>query len=225
MVPSRRLRRQMGRGVVYCHSSGGGAAQLQTADSRAEHDLLAAIADSGFPIIAPDLGGPSHTWGNDLAVQRIGQARAYLQGRWGAAPGPVFLLGVSMGALDMLNYARHQRTSVAGLVAILPVTDLDQLRALGADDLQTNIDRAWGVAYPDPLPPAANPARHTEELRGVPYLAFYASDDPLLPGPSVSGFAAAVGGRAIDLGHFGHTQALIGEVPVPEVVAFLRQNC
>jgi pimeloyl-ACP methyl ester carboxylesterase len=222
LLPSRR--RRCTPAVVYCHPSGGSAGRLLTDQGAAELQLLEAIADDGFAVIAPDMGGPSDTWGNDLAVTRIAEARSHLHRGRLADPGPTALVGMSMGALDIMSCARSRPAEVAALVAAAPVCDLDALRRLNADDLTANIDRAWGLGPDDALPARADPFRNTAELVGVPWLAFYAADDPLVPPESVRQFSAAVGGEAVDLGPVGHT-GIIDAVPIPRVIEFLRRCC
>ena len=205
--------------VVYCHPSGGGSARAALPET-AEHRFLSALAARGFFVVAPDLGGPSETWGNDLAVHKIQQVidRARRPGRIRADE--VLLVGNSMGASDMLAFAHRGSTPVRALVAIAPVSDLAGLRALGADDLRANIDAAWSVSWPDPLPAGADPVEYLPSLAGQRLLAFFASDDPLVPPASVMQLAAVIGGAAVDLGPVGHATA-IAHVPVDHVGAFL----
>lgn len=211
-------------GVIYCHPSGGSARRLTTPDGMPELRLLEALADGGFAVIAPDLGGPSATWGNDLAVARIAEARTFLEHRHLTRPGRALLLGVSMGAVDMTSFARARRQEVAGLVAVAPVCDLEALLRLGADDLTAHIERAWDLDPGDPLPATANPRWHTAQLAGLPWLAFYAADDPLVPAESVRRFSSDVGGTAVDLGPVGHV-GILDAVPAEQVVDFLRRCC
>lgn len=217
-----RWRRQWPNAVVSLHASGGSAAGAAKPARRGEHVLLRRLAKAGFFVIAPDLGGPSCTWGNDLSVDRIERVARYLECRWGIA-GPLLLLGTSMGATDMFRFAADHPEAVAALVAVTPVCDLEALRAIGADDLQTNIDASWGVRFPEPLPAGANPADWPHRLRGVPLVAYYASDDPLIPTRSVVEFAGAAGGRAVDLGPRGHAGS-VAAVPVRDVARFFRSQ-
>jgi pimeloyl-ACP methyl ester carboxylesterase len=203
--------------VVYCHPSGGGAARAAERGGP-EHGLLAALADAGHVVVAPDLGGPSASWGSPAAVEAVAAAAAYVRAR-GADPGPVVVVGASMGAVDMHNFARARPGDVAALAGLAPVCDLEALYALGADDLTVNIARAWGVEPGVPLPPEANPARAAREIR-CPWLGYFASDDPLVPAASVEAFAGAVGGRAVDLGPVGH-DGVFGAVPVDELIGFV----
>jgi pimeloyl-ACP methyl ester carboxylesterase len=205
---------------VYCHPSGGGA--HRAADpTTGEHRFLRAVAAEGFTVVASDLGGPSCSWGTELAIDRIEAVRSYASRELRTRSLPSWIIGSSMGAADMLAYARRTRSGVAGMVAIAPVSDLEALRALGADDLRSNIDAAWGVEWPAPLPPHANPASYLSELVGMPLLAFYASDDPLVPAPTARRLADVIGGEAVDLGAVGHATA-IDHVPVARVASFLR---
>ena len=206
--------------VVYCHPSGGDGRRVADPQT-SEHRLLAGLASHGFAVVAADLGGASATWANDLAVARIEQVIGYARGRRFVRGDDVRLIGNSMGAADMLAYVQRGATSVSAVVAIAPVWEVARLRELGADDLRTNIDAAWGVEWPAALPAGADPAGFLRSIEVPRLLAFYASDDPLIPPASVERFAEIGGGRAVDLGAVGHATA-VDHVPVDHVVAFFR---
>lgn len=125
-------------GVIYCHGAGELAASpLGSVNSKiAEAQLLSQIA-AQYPMAMADLGtweqggtSDSNSWGNTNAQTRVGQLKTWLQSAsgGGAKSGKVALIGISMGATTALNYARNNPTQVVGVIGIIPVIDLDDIR-------------------------------------------------------------------------------------------------
>jgi pimeloyl-ACP methyl ester carboxylesterase len=213
------------RGVVYCHGAGGGA--LSASDpvkSAGEWALVRGIAEH-YPVVVADLGGP-FTFGNARAVARVDDARRYLQDQWGAAPGPVGLVGASMGGVVALNYAATHRAQVLAAVGVVPVSDLHDLYARNAGGLTPRIAAAWDLTAGDPLPAGADPTRNAAELVGIPYDAWYAGDDTVVPASTVLRLVSLMGpaARARGVGRLGHTQAAIGAASVPDILGFLATH-
>lgn len=209
-------------GIVYCHGAAGDALSVSDPIQRAgEWALLHGLAEH-YPIVAADLGGP-FTFGNATALARIEDARRYLQDTWGARPGPVAVVGVSMGGVGALNYAAAHRDHVSAAVGVVPVTDLNELYQGHSGIYTPYIAAAWGLAVGQALPLLANPVNHVLELLGLPYQAWYASDDDVVPATTVRNLLGLLGltGEGHDVGRLGHTQAAIGAASVPAILTFL----
>jgi pimeloyl-ACP methyl ester carboxylesterase len=210
-------------GVVYCHPSGGTALSASDPISRpGEWNLVRGLAEH-YPTVVANLGGPQ-TFGNDLSVSRVGLARQYLQSRWGARPGPIVLVAVSMGAGAALRYAAAHPGDVAAVVAVAPLLDLDAFYSGDVDGLASLVAAAWGVSEGAPLPATANPMHLVDELRGIAFQGWTASDDESTPAATLAAFVEALGSpaEAHALGPLGHTEALIAAVPVAAVVSYIE---
>lgn len=213
-------------GVVYCHAAASDALSASDPVGRpGEWTLVRAVAER-HPVVLADLGGRS-TFGNPTSLARIDDARRYLQGTWGARSGPVALIGVSMGAVGALNYAAANRAHVTAAVGVLPLSDLHEIYTRGGPvDYASMIAAAWGVPVGAALPGGADPTRNTADLVGLPYQAWYASNDHVVPAATVTNLTTLLGVRAeaIDMGALGHSQQAIGSPDVPRILDFLRAH-
>jgi pimeloyl-ACP methyl ester carboxylesterase len=107
-------------GMINVHGYGGGAEAYL---DQAFGNIPGVVAQRGIVNYAGDFGGIS-TWGNNSAVSTIGEAVDYLAASLGAV-GPIHMLGGSMGALNVLNYAKRFPADVASLTLIIPLVALD----------------------------------------------------------------------------------------------------
>lgn len=212
-------------GIVYCHASGGSALSASNPVSHpGEWTLVRSLAER-YPVVVADLGGPQ-TFGNDLALARIGAAGGYLRTAWGARQAPMVLVGTSMGALAALSYAAAHRDDVATVVGVLPLVDLDAAYSANIAGLALAIAKAWGVPLGAPLPERASPTHRIDALAGLPFQGWCASDDPAAPVGSVLDLVAAIGlpAEVHDLGRLGHTNAAIAAVRVEDIIAFVEST-
>lgn len=215
------------RGVLFCHSRGGDATQgfLPTASTYA---VIQAVARAGFPVLTTDLGG-TDTWGNDTAIARLTEAKTYLQGAaWNAKAGTVLLLGQSMGALAMLNWARQNLASVAAAVGLVPVSDLNDVYANNRGGFAAGIDTAYGGSYVDSTQKALhNPAYFATlgDLAGLNYQAHYGSSDTIVIPSTVTGLVSAIGGTAsaVNVGAYDHSTTL-DHINTATLTAFLAAH-
>lgn len=222
------------RGVIFCHGAGqdgraavgydSGAGTFTTQSQRA---LVAGIAAAGLPVLAVDAGGAG-TWGNDTGIAAITDAKTYLQGTLGAKTGSVLLLGVSMGGLNCLTWARANLASVAAFAGIMPVSDLTDIHANNRGGNTAAINTAYGGTYVDSTQRAThNPAFFAATgLAGLHYKAWYGASDTIVIPSTVTGVAAAIGATAstVSLAGQNHGETLVGTAPVADVVAFLQAN-
>lgn len=218
------------RGVIFCHGVNSDATAAWTPATNPNlMDLMAQIAEAGYPVLSVDAGGAA-TWGNDTAIARVGTARTYLQGAAvGAKAGKVLLIGVSMGALNCFAYAGANAVNVAALVGFIPVSDLTDMRANNRGGYQASIDTAYGGTYSEGSFGAThNPQTMAAagKFAAVPTRLFYASDDTTVVPATVTTLASTIGAgaTATNVGAVGHTDAAVGGASVSSILTFLAAN-
>lgn len=194
------------RPIIWFHQHTGNATStLQPGTAAYGLDVL---AETGHPIIAADLGGPS-TWGSDASLARTTDAFNYIIARMGAKSDKALLWGGSMGTLTALLWAKANPTKVAALAVSLPVLNLQDVhdnRTFGATVYGPIIETAYGGAagYAAALA-TKNPAATPASWAGVPMKLWYSEDDPVAIPSEVAAFAAASGAQTVSQGAAGHT--------------------
>lgn len=214
------------RGVIFCHGAGGSALNaLFLTDVPAQAKLVRALADSGHTVLAGDFGG-SQTWGNDTSLARVGQAVTHLTALSGVLSGKVHLVGISMGGLVALNYAKANPTLVASVTAIIPTVDIPAAYDADISGAAALIDTAYGGTYVDDDQKADHNPVHWGPLESsfVPTKVWHASDDPWCPLASYQAFAATPNATLTDVGALGHSDAAIAASPINEIEDFLQEN-
>lgn len=214
-------------GVVFCHGAGGlGTNALRLAGVPSQSRINKSIVDTLSRImIAPDMGGVT-TWGNDTSNTRIGQAITYLKTQQGVSADPVHLVGVSMGGLAALNYAKANPAEVASVVAVLPVLDLAYAEANNIQSSAASIDTAYGGTYVD----ADQRADHNPSFYGPiagsfrPTQVWYASDDEWCPLATFVAFDATPNTTSFNVGALGHDEDAIAAVDIPTVLRFIEAH-
>lgn len=126
--PRRSLRKPP---VVIYHHGAGGAAQSVLA-SASEQRILRAIAAAGYLVLVSDFGG--NLWGNRANHAHIDDLITLGQAI-GGRPGPVALLGLSMGGGATLSFAGTHPEKVACVAGLLPVINLMDLYGLAPDSV------------------------------------------------------------------------------------------
>lgn len=208
------------RGVLYCHGAGQDATSMSDATKTGQVPLIRGIA-SQYPTIAPDLGG-AFTWGNSTCQTRAETARGYLGTGMGAVNAKIHLVGISMGGLTALQYAKANPTKVASISLILPTVDLDYDFQNDAQSSRASIGTAWGVTFPTPLPAGAKIL--ADASYGLPMKIWYVTNDPYTLTASSTTFAANQSASAVSLGTLGHTETAFAAVPIADVIAFMAAN-
>lgn len=240
------------RGVVYLHGAGELAASplnYAPGGKQAEASLLYSIAEL-YPTISFDCGTfgsndlfDSNHFGSLNAQSELTNAIAWLQtaggaggsGGGGAKAGKVLLVGISMGhAISMTwGQAGTNASKIGCIVGILPVNDLDDIRDNNRGGYRAVISTDWGVgAWVSPgnpaLPAGANPAlvANQTKLRTIPQRLYAASDDTICTFASSVALQANLGSicTLVNLGAGDHTDASVGHVSIPDVLAFLAAN-
>lgn len=227
------------RGVVYCHGAGElSATPLNAGGGKTNEAALLNAIGSVYPMVSVDSGvwaqggiTDSNSWGNTNAQTRVGQAITWLQaaGGGGAKTGKVILFGISMGHAVSMNYAQANSANVQAILAVLPVNDLDDIRDNNRGSYQSSISTAWGtgawISAGNPaLPAAANPAKTTNQtnLGAIPQRLYYASDDAICMPATVTTLVTNLPIiTTVNLGTGGHSDASVGHVSIPDIMAWL----
>lgn len=214
------------RPVILAHGweATGKVFGVDTANAPKQCALAAALAAQGFLVAATDLGGTtsSDVWGNATHSARINELHSYLVTNFGCAADKAVMVGVSMGNLGAFSYQRDY-AKVAGIVGIIPASDLDDMRNNNRLNTQASIDSAWGVGPPPAaLPSGANPTTYSSHYVGLPYQAYYSSADTVCIASTVTALAAAIGGTATQVSSsLDHGDAVVGLVPVATIASFI----
>lgn len=213
------------RGIIFCH--GAGVTELYAIDQSSPNmaALLRAIVAVGYPVLAPLCAG--NNWANDSGIARVSLAKTYLQGTLGAKSGKVILIGNSMGGCLSYAWARANLTSVACIVGILPVSDLNDIVTNNRGGLGAQATAAYSGGYSEATYGAThNPVDFAGQLSGLPIQAWSASDDTIVVPSTVAAFAAGVGSSVETHNTLtgGHSDATYGAIPPASVAAFLATH-
>lgn len=175
---------------VWCHSAGATAGQ-EHLEPWLGAGALPLIDAVGLPMICAQFAGQS--WGNDTAQTRLTDAISYMTGgEFNARTDKVVLLGVSMGGLLALNWARANPAKVAAIVLCYPAVDLQWMHDNGA---ATGTEAAYGGSLTtfNAAVAAHNPAVNTTAYQGVPIRMWYSDADTTVGTANQTAFASAVG--------------------------------
>lgn len=178
------------------------------------------LAEAGIPVLSGDYGSPTH-WGSPTAVTRAEQLRVWGSDQLKLRSDKVVVMGISMGSLAALNYARANPSKVAAIVLITPITRLAYYHdTYNGGSEAAQIDTAYGglAAYQAAVP-TSDPQQYAASLSGIPLKAWYSTTDPDIPVAHVQSFAAAVGGTSASLGAVGHSA---GALTSAELIEFFR---
>jgi alpha-beta hydrolase superfamily lysophospholipase len=180
-----------------------------------------------YPTLSCTFAG-QQSWGNDTSIATVTDAVNYLQSTFGAASGKVLLVGQSMGHAVLANWARANRALVGGLVGIVPVSDLNDMVTNNRGGTAANINAAYGGTYSDTTHgPTHNPTKYAAaDLASLPWLGFYASDDTTVVPSTVTGLRSLIGtsATAVNIGTGGHTDTVVANLNVSQLLAFLAAN-
>jgi pimeloyl-ACP methyl ester carboxylesterase len=207
-------------GVIFCHGVGGTYAYSRDITKTGAYPLYDTLCNN-FLTIAPQLGGD--TWGNSTGNTRVGQAKTYLQTTEVAKSGKIAIVGLSMGAIVALNYTREFPTNVACVVGIIPVIDIEDIRANNRSGLAAGINTAYGGSYVEATQGSTrNPSTYASTM-SVPTKLWYASDDATALASKVTAYAsAATNVTTVSVGALGHTEAAIAAATITDIVAFIN---
>lgn len=210
------------RPVLWCHSAGGDALEALTETNVYDH--LYTITESlGLPLISFDAQGVQ--WGNDNAQSRLADALAYLRTTWGAhATLLPLIIGVSMGGMLALNWARANPGGYAALALLYPATSLQAIHdgAGGAANGAATTEAAYGgsLATFNAAVATHDPAQNAAAYFGKPIKMWRSSADTVVGTANQDAFASAAGVAVADLGAVAHADMV--KIYPGEVAAFLR---
>jgi pimeloyl-ACP methyl ester carboxylesterase len=204
---------------------GGVSAPQWMAGARVYGDLAAAQL-AGLPMLAIDDGG-GQTFGNDVAIARIGEAIAWVASSGYGKADKVILSGSSMGSLASVNYAARNPSKVAALALFYPAMDMAFIHGNGYN---TEIDAAYGgsAGYTAALP-THDPITQAQSgtLDGIPVHGWYSTNDTVVSTSAWTNFKNALVARSqavgeTSLGAVGHGDMTV--TPTADITAFYGVN-
>lgn len=195
------------RGVIFCHGNGQSGTLPVERTLIGQRPIVVAMANDGRAVIAADNGGLT-PWANDTAMAAVTDAKTRLQSAAVGAPaGSVHLVGVSMGFAVACAWARANLTSVASLTGIIPVCDIEDIRANNRAGLAGVINGAYGGAYSNVTHgPTKNPVLFGSQLVGKPIRIWNGDSDTVCTPATSNAFVAASGATQIIMAGQGHTE-------------------
>lgn len=218
------------RAVIFLHGWQGDATYaLSLEDWSAQVALIRTILDAGYWVFSIDAGGPG-AWANNTALTNIGLAKTWIQSNFAVPSGKVHVLGISMGGLTALAWANQNPTLAASCLSIIPVLDIEYVRANNVNSAAASIDSAYGGTYVDSTQKAVhNPSYFVTQagagILSVPTQLWYVTNDTYTPNSTYTSFASSYPTADINsLGALGHGNAAVNAIPNASVLNFLQAN-
>lgn len=205
--------------ILYMHGAGGNASEAVGDGVPSVRTLLYEVASAGYTISVPTT---TLLWGNTTCINRMTDSIAWNRTSLGSSNDPVVLIGASHGAVSSLSWISENPGTVACAILIIPAVDMEDIRTTNALGMRTSIDAAWGVSYPAPLPPGANPAQNTNDYLSTPIQIWYADDDTICTTALTTAFGATISAEMHSVGNLGHTDAAIAAVDSAQVLSFIN---
>lgn len=211
-------------GVVFCPGGPGDAAAWYHTPGSGHKKLVDKVAEK-FPVmIMNDVGS---AYGNASDRADFLAAKAFLQAQPGVIPtGPVGTITWSQGFNQATTVSRNNANTVACIAGITPSVDLEDLRTFnrpgGSSTMRSQIDTAWGVTYPAPLPAGANPMQYPPTC---PFKIWGSDWDDVCVWSTLQAMCSTNNGYGpVDVGDNGHSDLTVGQVNPDEVIAFLSRH-
>jgi len=201
-------------GMALIHGAGSTADYFVT-DSVSGLIAPTAVSAHRMPAIATDAGGVI-SWGNSTAMTAMDATMSFFHSQTGARTDQVILLGQSMGATTVLNWARANISKVAAIVLHIPAVDLQDI----IDNNRSGLGPSVTAAYGGNPPSAFNPAVNTATFAAVPIRIWYSSNDIVCVPSVVTAFGAATGATMTNLGAVNHT---ITGIDIDDMSTWLAQ--
>lgn len=220
--------------VIYHHGAGGAAQSVLTSVS--EQRILRAVAAAGYLVLVSDFGG--NLWGNQTNHAHIDDLITLGQAI-GGRPGPVALLGMSMGGGASLSFAGTHREKVACVAGILPVINLMDLYGLAPDSVVAAypggyFDDVQGPRHSPLVMSRRNRPGRGDEMAGMfsdmPIRIWQATRDTTCTPDALKEFVRNVRRRSnprvqvFRLPGQGHTLEALDKVDLRTVVKFMRAH-
>ena len=196
-------------------------------DSFGQREVVTKLIEKGLAVLSIDSGGTA-TFGNDTAIAANEEAVNWILAdgsdtEYRAARDPSLLLvGVSMGFMDLMAWARTHQDKVAAAIGFVPAVNLSGLPALSGQ-----IDAAYGGDYdPNTHGPTHDPMMYADELE-FPIIILGSSDDTTTTSSDHAAFAAAAPNcQYVNLGATGGHAAstVIAATARTELAEFIAAN-
>lgn len=185
-------------GIILAHGAGATATYFITDPTSGQIPTVLATSNM-MAVIASDLAG-TIAWGNSNAPTAMDGTLTTLINTSKVRSDKVVLLGQSMGAATVLNWAYNNPTKVAAIVLHVPAVDLQDI----IDNNRLGLGPSVTTAYGGNPPAAYNPAVNTATFAPMPMRIYYSTDDPVCVPAVVTPFGAATGADMVSLGANGH---------------------
>jgi pimeloyl-ACP methyl ester carboxylesterase len=191
-------------GICLMHGAGGEEQWASDYWNPPPAKVLKKIVSMGYVAISPDgrtalSANGAHTWGHDDSTSTYRTAVDYARTNLGMAPGPIILMGGSMGCISAFNYKRRWPDEVVGIFLAPGAFNVDGYHYTGNNSVigkfQVEIDAAFGgaagwaaaKATHDPYLFVGNPSDWG------PVMVHHCDDDVVSPKAYVDTMAARVG--------------------------------
>jgi pimeloyl-ACP methyl ester carboxylesterase len=214
-------------GVVYCHGYGEVSFSPTNSANTGQYPLFNALANQ-FAVASGDFSNDA--WGNSTSVGNVGTTKTWMQSAMGAQSGKVGLVGVSMGALTALNYAKANPSSVACVVCVLPAIDLNDFATNNTGGYGASANAAYGGTYSDgTYGSSSNPYYYAASFPSIPVHLYYSTADTVSLPTWVTGFisnCASATGTVIST-TLNHSEAAVAAAPLygtNGIVPFIAGN-
>lgn len=207
--------------MVHGVEASGGAWDWMTASAYRWPVVRTLVETCNLYTISADLGG-SATWGNATLLSRLDEAFAFSQTLPQVKKGKVILAGQSMGGLAMLNWARANKSRVAAVVGVIPVTNMNSAIANG---LSTQVAAAYGGSYTDAAYGAQyNPRVYAATLAGIPGQLWVGATDLIANTTDAGAVATAAGTIQMITIPGAHAETTLSGIDLDVMAAFVRAN-
>jgi hypothetical protein len=158
---------------------------------------VSGICAQQFPLATLSTGV---TWGNSTIRTQMSTLRTNIQSSGLFASGKVHLVGVSMGGLCALNWAKANPTLVQSITLLIPVVDVQAVYDADRGGFAASIAAAHGGRPPD----SENPADNTGSFTGIPTRLYYSTTDTITLAAEQEASAAGSGATLVSMGAVGH---------------------
>lgn len=212
--------------VIYMHGAGPNTTSTQMNEPNeniGQRKIAYELVGRGFSVVGATA---PNTWGNPMLQWRADDAIAWGRSNLKMTNQKVVIFAASHGVACALCYTLANLDKIACVVGLIPAVDPEDIRINNRWSLRPEIDAAWGISYPTPLPPAANPSHPTSmtALSAIPMQFWYATNDTVTVADRVTAFASATGAEANHLGPLGHTNEALDAVDAVAVRNFIEQH-
>lgn len=158
------------------------------------------------------------TWGNAAIQADMETLRSNMIASGDHPTGPMHMLGISMGGLCALNFAKAKPTMVKSLCLVIPVVDVQDIYTNNRGSFASAISTAYGGAPPD----AQNPADNTSSFTSFPIRIYYSTTDNICLPAITESFATATGAELVSMGAIGHLWG--APLSGVEIAGFFEEN-